>query len=57
MYMKTKEELEIMSKDELVSMVLELQENKDIWYNESLKLRNKIEGVKCIVKSMEIFID
>lgn len=55
--MKTKEELERMTKEELVSMVEELQESKEMWFNQSQKLTKRLEAVKGIVKSMVVFID
>lgn len=55
--MKTKEELEKMTKEELVSMVVELQESKEMWFNQSQKTSKKLEAVKNIVGSMVAFID
>ena len=55
--MKTKEELEKMTKEELVSMVVELQESEELWFNQSQKLTKRLEAVKGIVKSMVVFID
>ena len=55
--MKTRDELENLTKEELLAMVLDLQENEELWFNQSQKLTKRLEAVKGIVKSMVVFID
>ncbi len=50
--MKTKEELEKMEKGELVSMVMQLQSNYDLWYNSAQKAERKLEAVKNTISSL-----
>lgn len=55
--MKTKDELEKLEKEELISMVMQLQSNYDLWYNSAQKSERKLEAVKNTISSLVVFID
>lgn len=55
--MKTKDELEKLEKEELISMVMQLQSNCDVWYNASQRSDKRLEAVKSAVKSIVLFIE
>lgn len=55
--MKTKDELEKLGKEELISMVMQLQSNYDLWYNSAQKAERKLEAVKNTISSLVVFID
>ena len=55
--MKTKDELEKLEKEELISMVMQLQSNYDLWYNSAQKAERKLEAVKNTISSLVVFID
>lgn len=55
--MKTKDELEKLGKEELISMVMQLQSDCDVWYNASQRAVKRLEAVKGAVKSIVLFIE
>lgn len=55
--MKTKEELEQMTKEELVSMAEQLQKEKELWLDSFHKAEGKLKAVKGMVSSLVVFID
>ena len=55
--MKTKDELEKLEKEELISMVMQLQSDCDVWYNASQRSDKRLEAVKSAVKSIVLFIE
>ena len=55
--MKTKDELEKLEKEELISMVMQLQSDCDMWYNASQRSAKRLEAVKSAVKSIVLFIE
>ena len=55
--MKTKDELEKLEKEELISMVMQLQSDCDMWYNASQRSAKRLEAVKNTISSLVVFID
>ena len=55
--MKTKEQLEAMTKDELVAYAMDKQKEATDWYNQWVKIDKKLDAIKNSISSLVVFID
>lgn len=55
--MKTKEYFEKMTKEELVSHAMQMEQDNEFWCKAARKAEKKLEAVKGMVCSMMAFMD